>query len=112
LAAVTPTGDINVVDKTTGESVSGLSAIQITAADARARRFEFVIRVVGEENLSVSQLTGWRCPLIPYDQFRLPLQLQSPHTGSELASFIRNPLAQRVLLSTGLLIPNIFDSFV
>ncbi len=41
--AVTPAGDLSVVDTTTWESANGLSTIHVTATDNRSRQFEFVI---------------------------------------------------------------------
>jgi len=41
--AVTPAGELSVVDTTTWESANGLSTIRVTATDDRSRRFEFAI---------------------------------------------------------------------
>lgn len=42
-SAVTPAGDLEIIDTSVWESANGLSTIRVTTADARARRFEFVI---------------------------------------------------------------------
>ncbi len=41
--AVTPAGDLSVVDTTTWESANGLSTVHVTATDNLSRQFEFVI---------------------------------------------------------------------
>jgi len=41
--AVTPSGELSVVDMTTWESANGLSTIHVSATDTSTRRFEFVI---------------------------------------------------------------------
>ncbi|QAU14152.1 hypothetical protein EKH57_16510 [Halorubrum sp. BOL3-1] len=42
-SAVTPAGELSVVDTTVWESATGLSTLHVTATDRRARRFEFVV---------------------------------------------------------------------
>lgn len=41
-STVTPAGELSVVDTTAWEGATGLSTVHVTAADRRARRFEFV----------------------------------------------------------------------
>jgi len=42
-SAVTPAGELNVVDTTAWESANGLSTVHVTAVDARSHHFEFVV---------------------------------------------------------------------
>jgi len=65
--AVTPTGDLRVVNTTTWESVNGLSTIHVTATDDRSRRFEFVVAArqlvcLAIDGVTVPTETVWSVP--------------------------------------------------
>src|SRR6056297_81460 len=61
--AVTPSGDLSVVDTTTWESANGLSTIHVSATDTSARRFEFVIAARrGRGELVCLAIDGVRVP--------------------------------------------------
>ena len=84
--AVTPAGELSVVDTTTWESANGLSTIRVTATDDRSRRFEFAIAARRGQGKLVCLVIDGATVLRRCGQFHLPSLRELPRRVSGSAT--------------------------